>query len=57
MVTKGILFPKKVAETTRTNQSDGNKTITRTVTKGIIFGRKVDETDKTDPRQIGTSDR
>lgn len=46
MVTKGILFPKMVAETTRTNQSDGNKTITSSTTKGIFFWRKVDEKDK-----------
>jgi hypothetical protein len=45
-----ILFPKRVAETTGTNQSDGNKTITHRVTKSIFFLRKVDKTDKTDSR-------
>jgi len=57
MVTEGILFSKRVAETTGTNQSDGNKTITHSITKGIFFWRKVDETDKSDPRQNVAPDR
>ena len=56
MVTKGVLFPMRVAETMRTNQSDGEKTITRPVIKSIFFRKRVDETDKTYPQRVAAPD-